>query len=150
MVSFKIISLAIWLEKWERESMEIQILLELFPPWTGMPSKQCFFQPSILSYLLKDTMQVLKSHSQRWALILEKLRVSFSTLKKSLRTLILILSSQKIPWELSFSFSTLKKILERSHSRSRLSVNLLSQKSGSLIDFQESLRGVNSLRVQFG
>ena len=50
--------------------------------------------------------------------------------KKSLRTLILILNSQKIPWELSFSFSTLKKILERSHSRSRLSVNLLSQKSG--------------------
>ena len=34
------------------------------------------------------------------------------------------------PPELSFSFSTLKNFIERSHSRSRLSVNLLSQKSG--------------------
>ena len=33
------------------------------------------------------------------------------------------------PRELSFSFSTLKNFLEKSHSRSRLSVNVLSQKS---------------------
>ena len=93
---------------------------------TGMPSKQCFFQTNIFSYLLKDTMQVLKSYSQRWALILEKLRISFSfsTLKKSLRTLILIPNSQKIPWghlflilnsqenalEISFSILTLSTL----------------------------------------
>ena len=50
--------------------------------------------------LLKDTMQVFKSPSQRWALILEKLRVSFS-------------------------FSALKKFLENAHSHSQVSIKSL-------------------------
>ena len=48
--------------------------------------------------------------------------------------------------ELSFSFSTLKNFLEKSHSRSRLSVNLLSQKSGPIYAF---IRGSDLDYIQF-
>ena len=42
------------------------------------------------------------------------------------------------PPEISFSFSTLKNFLEKSHSWSWLSVNLLSQKSGYILFWQQA------------
>ena len=85
----------------------------------------CFnHKDSITKSLLKCTL------SFNQTLILEKSRVSFS-----ISTLISPQNSHShsrlsifLP-ELSFSFSTLKNFLEKSHSRSRLSVNILSQKS---------------------
>ena len=84
----------------------------------------CFnHKDSITKRLQKCTLRFNQT------LILEKSRVSFS-----ISTLISPQNSHShsrlsifLP-ELSFSFSTLKNFLEKSHSQSRFSVNLLSQK----------------------